>query len=71
MAIKYIASHPQDASSYEQADQVKQNIAMGGVFGEPGQYRALQMRKMNGFGSVLLLLSFPIVRIRFLYQSPY
>ena len=40
----------QNATSPEQADQVEQNITVGEVFGEPGQYRALQIVQPGIYG---------------------
>jgi hypothetical protein len=40
----------QNATSLEQADQVEQNITVGEVFGEPGQYRALQVVQPGIYG---------------------
>ena len=40
----------QNATSLEQADQVEQNITVGEVFGEPGQYRALQIVQPGIYG---------------------
>jgi hypothetical protein len=40
----------QNATSIEQADQVEQNITVGEVFGEPGQYRALQVVQPGIYG---------------------
>ena len=40
----------QNATSAEQADQVEQNITVGEVFGEPGQYRALQIVQPGIYG---------------------
>jgi hypothetical protein len=40
----------QNATSIEQADQVEQNITVGEVFGEPGQYRALQIVQPGIYG---------------------
>jgi hypothetical protein len=40
----------QNATSLEQADQVEQNITIGEVFGEPGQYRALQIVQPGIYG---------------------
>jgi hypothetical protein len=40
----------QNATSIEQADQVEQNITVGEVFGEPGQYRALQTVQPGIYG---------------------
>ena len=40
----------QNATSPEQADQVEQNIIVGEVFGEPGQYRALQIVQPGIYG---------------------
>jgi hypothetical protein len=40
----------QNATSTEQADQVEQNITVGEVFGEPGQYRAPQIVQPGIYG---------------------
>ncbi len=40
----------QNATSPEQADQVEQNITVGEVFGEPGQYRAYQIVQPGIYG---------------------
>ena len=40
----------QNSTSLEQADQVEQNITVGEVFGEPGQYRALQIVQPGIYG---------------------
>ncbi|MDP8888866.1 MAG: hypothetical protein M3M89_04490 [Thermoproteota archaeon] len=40
----------QNATSPEQADQVEQNITVGEVFGEPGQYRAPQIVQPGIYG---------------------
>jgi hypothetical protein len=40
----------QNATSPEQADQVEQNITVGEVFGEPGQYRASQIVQPGIYG---------------------
>jgi hypothetical protein len=40
----------QNATSLEQADQVEQNITVGEVFGEPGQYRAPQIVQPGIYG---------------------
>lgn len=40
----------QNTTSLEQADQVEQNITVGEVFGEPGQYRALQIVQPGIYG---------------------
>lgn len=40
----------QNATSLEQADEVEQNITVGEVFGEPGQYRALQIVQPGIYG---------------------
>jgi hypothetical protein len=40
----------QNATSPEQADQVEQNITVGEVFGEPGQYRAHQIVQPGIYG---------------------
>jgi hypothetical protein len=40
----------QNATSPEQADQVEQNITVGEVFGEPGQYRSPQIVQPGIYG---------------------
>jgi hypothetical protein len=40
----------QNATSPEQADQVEQNIIVGELFGEPGQYRTLQIVQPGIYG---------------------
>ncbi|HYZ58520.1 MAG TPA: hypothetical protein VE544_02605, partial [Nitrososphaeraceae archaeon] len=40
----------QNATSLEQADEVEQNITLGEVFGEAGQYRAMQIVQPGIYG---------------------